>query len=98
MMHPSSTQPGSNLMHPTNHPHMYPYERYMSIIKDYVRNRAHPEASMIEGYTTEEVLECYNDYMKDGKPISVTVSRYEGDSLEKEPHERKHSTNRVAKG
>ena len=58
--------------------HMYPYERYMSIMKGYVRNRAHPEGSMIEGYTTEEVLECYNDYMKDGKPIGVPVSRHEG--------------------
>jgi hypothetical protein len=67
-------------------------------MKGYVCNRAHPEGSMIEYYTTDEVLECYNDDMKDEKPISVTVSRYERDSLEKEPHERKHSMTRVAKG
>jgi hypothetical protein len=36
------------------------------------------EGSIMEGYTTEEVLECYNDYMKDGKPIGVPVSQYEG--------------------
>jgi hypothetical protein len=58
--------------------HMYPYERYMSIMKGYVHNHAHLEESMIEGYTTEEVLECYNDYMEDGKPIGIPVSRYEG--------------------
>jgi hypothetical protein len=29
---------------------------------------------MIEGYTTEEVIECYTDYIKDGKPIGVSVS------------------------
>jgi hypothetical protein len=29
---------------------------------------------MIEGYITEEVVECYMDYMKDGKPIGVPVS------------------------
>jgi hypothetical protein len=33
---------------------------------------------MIESYTTDEVLECYNDYIKDGTPIGVAVSRYEG--------------------
>jgi hypothetical protein len=27
--------------------HMYPYEHYMSIMKGYVCNRAHPEGSMI---------------------------------------------------
>jgi hypothetical protein len=33
---------------------------------------------MIEGYTTEKVLVCYNDYMKNDKPIGVPVSRYGG--------------------
>jgi hypothetical protein len=56
--------------------HMYPYERYMSIMKGYVHNRAHPEGPLIEGYTTDE--EFFNDYMKDGKPIGVLVSQYEG--------------------
>jgi hypothetical protein len=35
---------------------MYPYEYYMNIMKGYVCNHAHPKGSMIEGYTTEEVL------------------------------------------
>ncbi len=51
---------------------MWAYERYMSILKGYVRNRAHPGGSMIEGYTTEEVVECCIDYMKDAEPIGVT--------------------------
>jgi hypothetical protein len=54
--------------------HMYPYERHMLVLKGYVRNRAHPEGSMIEGYTTEEVIEWCVDYIKDGKPIGVPVS------------------------
>jgi hypothetical protein len=29
---------------------------------------------MIEGYTTKEVIECYTDYIKDGKLIGVPVS------------------------
>jgi hypothetical protein len=58
--------------------YMYPYERHMVVMKGYVRNCAHPEGSMIEGYTTEEVVECYVDYIKDGKPIGVPVSRHHG--------------------
>jgi hypothetical protein len=57
---------------------MWAYERYMSVLKGYVRNRAHPEGSMIEGYTTEEVVECCIDYMKDAKPIGVTPPLHEG--------------------
>jgi hypothetical protein len=57
---------------------MYAFERYMGILKGYVRNRAHPEGSMIEGYSTEEVVECCIDYIKDSNPIGVPVSRHEG--------------------
>jgi hypothetical protein len=53
---------------------MYPYEGHMVVRKGYVRNRVHPEGSMIEGYTTKEVIECYADYIKDGKLIGVPVS------------------------
>jgi hypothetical protein len=60
---------GPSYMH-----YMYSYECHMVVMKGYVRNHAHPEGSMIEGYTTEEVVECYADYIKDGKPIRVLVS------------------------
>jgi hypothetical protein len=63
--------------------HMYPYEHYMPIMKGYVCNCAHPKGSMIEGYTTKEVLECYNDYIKDGKLLGVPMSWYEGRLTEK---------------
>jgi hypothetical protein len=59
---------------PTYMHHMYPYERHMVIMKGYVCNRAHPEDCMIEGYTTEEIIECYADYIKDRKSIGVPVS------------------------
>jgi hypothetical protein len=55
--------------------HMYLYECHMVVIKGYVRNCANPEGSMIEGYTTKEIIECCVDYIKDGKPICVLVSR-----------------------
>jgi hypothetical protein len=54
--------------------HMYPYEHHMVVINGYVHNRAHPKGSMIEGYTTEEVIEYCIDYMKDENLIGVPVS------------------------
>jgi hypothetical protein len=54
--------------------YMYPYEHHIVVMKGYVHNRAHPKGSMIEGYTTEEVVECYADYIKDKKSIGVPVS------------------------
>jgi hypothetical protein len=65
--------PSPSYMH-----YMYLYERHMVVMKGYVRNRAHLEGSMIEGYTTEEVVECYIDSIKDGTPIGVPVSRCRG--------------------
>jgi hypothetical protein len=64
---------GPSYMH-----HMYPYECHMVVMKVYVHNHAHPEVSMIEGYTTEEVIECSMDYIKDGTPVGVPVSRHHG--------------------
>jgi hypothetical protein len=58
---------GPSYMH-----YMYPYERHMIVMKGYVRNHAHPEGSMIEGYIAKEVIECYTNYIKDGTPIGVS--------------------------
>jgi hypothetical protein len=48
---------------------MWTYECFMSILNCYVSTRAHPEASMIEGYCTKEAIECggpfYNSILKD---------------------------------
>jgi hypothetical protein len=33
---------------------------------------------MIEGYTTEKIIKCYVDYIKDGKSIGVPVSWHYG--------------------
>jgi hypothetical protein len=46
---------------------MFPYERFLAVLKAYVRNRAHLDGSIMEGCTTEEVVECYADYVKDAK-------------------------------
>jgi hypothetical protein len=43
-----------------------------------VPNRAHPKGSIIEGYTTEEMIECCADYVKDGKMIGLSIPLDEG--------------------
>jgi hypothetical protein len=40
---------------------MFPHERYLTVLKSYVRNRAHPKGSIMEGYTTEVVVKCCTD-------------------------------------
>jgi hypothetical protein len=42
---------------PTYIYHMYSYEHHMVVIKCYALNHAHLEGYMIEGYTTEKVIE-----------------------------------------
>jgi hypothetical protein len=43
-----------------------------------VRNRAHPDDSIMEDYTTEEVIECCTNYVKDGKRIGLPIPLHEG--------------------
>jgi hypothetical protein len=52
---------------------MFLYERYLAVLKFYVQNRAHPMGSIMKGYTTEEVVECCTDYVKDGKRIGLSI-------------------------
>ncbi|MBJ4058603.1 DUF4218 domain-containing protein [Salmonella enterica subsp. enterica serovar Goldcoast] len=58
--------------------HMYPFERYMGILKSYVRNRSRSEGSIIKGYATEEVIEFCVDYMAQVEPIGMPLSCHEG--------------------
>nr|AAU90123.1 putative polyprotein [Oryza sativa Japonica Group] len=53
-------------------------ERYMGVLKKYVRNRARPEASIAKGYGTEEVIEFCVEFIEDLRPIGVPESRHEG--------------------
>ena len=43
---------------------MYPIERYMKTLKDYVRAYAHPEGSIAEGYRQSNTLGFCTEYMK----------------------------------
>ena len=57
---------------------MFPFERFMGVLKKYVRNRARPEGSIAKGYGNEEVIEFCVDYVPDLKPIGIPQSRHEG--------------------
>ena len=57
---------------------MFPFERFMGVLKKYVHNRARPEGSISKGYGIEEVIEFCVDFLPDLKPIGVPESRYEG--------------------
>ena len=57
---------------------MFPFERFMGVLKKCVRNRAHPEGSIASTYGIEEVIDFCVDYIDDLKPIGVPGSRYEG--------------------
>nr|AAX92860.1 transposon protein, putative, CACTA, En/Spm sub-class [Oryza sativa Japonica Group]ABA92603.1 transposon protein, putative, CACTA, En/Spm sub-class [Oryza sativa Japonica Group] len=57
---------------------MFPFERYMGVLKKYVRNRARPEASIAKGYGTEEVIEFCVEFIEDLRLIGVPESHHEG--------------------
>ncbi|XP_031095104.1 uncharacterized protein LOC115999390 [Ipomoea triloba] len=57
---------------------MYPFERYRKVLKGYVRNRYRPEASIVESYIVEEVIEFCTEYLAGVKAIGVPKYRHEG--------------------
>ena len=57
---------------------MFPFERFMGVLKKYVHNRARPEVSISKGYGTEEVIEFCVDFIPGIKPIGLPESRHEG--------------------
>jgi hypothetical protein len=62
---------------------MWPFERFMSVLKKYVLNRAHLEGSIAKGYVTEEVIEFFVDFVDSIDSIGVPVSQHEGRLLGK---------------
>jgi hypothetical protein len=57
---------------------MYAYKRFNGVLKSFIRNRAYPEGSMVQGYCTEEAVEWALNYVDSINPIGVTKSRHEG--------------------
>ena len=53
---------------------MYPFERYMKVLKGYVRNRNHPEGCIAECYIAEEALEFCTEYLSSIDAIGIPSS------------------------
>jgi hypothetical protein len=43
---------------------MYPVERYMKMLKNYMKNMARPEASMAEGYVKDKCIDFIMEYFQ----------------------------------
>jgi hypothetical protein len=71
---------------------IYAYKRFNGILKSFVRNRAYPERSMVQGYCTEEAMECALNYANSSNPIGVHKSRHEGRLIGKETIRKKAIT------
>ena len=55
-----------------------PFERFMGVLKKYVRNRARPERSISMGHQIEDVIGFCVDFIPGLKKIGLPKSRYEG--------------------
>jgi hypothetical protein len=62
---------------------IYAHERFNDILKLFVRNRAYPEGSMVQGYYTEEAIEWTLNYVDLSNSIGVSKFHYEGRLTEK---------------
>jgi hypothetical protein len=60
---------------------MYPIERYMKTLKDYVRTFAHPEGSIAEGYQMDDTLGFCTEYMHQYRGTTDRVWDAEGRHL-----------------
>jgi hypothetical protein len=60
------------------HHQMYAYERFNGVLKSFIRNRAYPEGSMVQGYCIEEAVEWALNYADPTNPIGVPKSHHEG--------------------
>ena len=57
---------------------MFPFERFMGVLKKYVCNRARLEGSISMGHQTEDVIGFCVDFIPDLKKIGLPQLRYEG--------------------
>ncbi|XP_073064734.1 uncharacterized protein [Primulina eburnea] len=54
--------------------YMYPFERYMKVLKSYVGSRKHPEGCIVQRYSAEEAIEFCSEYLNDLDPVGVPQS------------------------
>ena len=61
---------------------MYPFERFMKILKGYVRNRNRPKGCIVECYIAEEAVEYCSEYLSNMKAVRIPSMRNECDGQE----------------
>ena len=66
-----------SILGPVSLHNMFPFERFMGVLKKYVHNRAWPEGSISKGYVIEEVIEFCVDFIRNINPIGVSKSWHE---------------------
>ncbi|XP_056850720.1 uncharacterized protein LOC130500043 [Raphanus sativus] len=63
---------------------MYPFERYMKVLKDYVRNTARPEGCIAESYLADECMKFCSAFLKTTTNVEEKADRnteYESHSI-----------------
>nr|XP_028945754.1 uncharacterized protein LOC114820041 [Malus domestica] len=82
----------ARLCGPVHYRWMYPFERFMKVLKDYVRNRARPEGSMVECVLADECVKfCTGVTMTMSSEMYQIAHRYIlFNSSEAEPYREMH--------
>ncbi|CAL2270697.1 unnamed protein product [Prunus armeniaca] len=57
---------------------MYPFERYMKVLKGYVQNRTRPEGCILERYIAEEAVEFCTEHLSDVSTVGGPSSQKMG--------------------
>ncbi|XP_074364111.1 uncharacterized protein LOC141704847 [Apium graveolens] len=57
---------------------MYPVERYLKILKEYVINRSRPEGCIAERYLIEEAIEFWSEFIPNVEAIGLPIDRHSG--------------------
>ena len=67
-----------NIISPMFLHNMFPFERYVAVLKKYVRNWSRPEGCIAMCYGIEEVIEFCVDFIDDLSPTGIPTSHHEG--------------------
>ena len=57
---------------------MMPFERLNGVIKGFVRNRARPDASIVQGFLTEECISFCTSFLDLENPVGLPVNKHLG--------------------
>jgi hypothetical protein len=67
-----------DILGPASLHNIFSFERYMTVLKKYVRKRSSPEGCIAKGYKTKETIEFCVDYINGLKSIGVLLTHHKG--------------------